>query len=275
MHFLSPCHTPTLWLCWPDNVPYKVLQTHKCKQTHTHTENPNAQLTHSWHLHPCHFHSKWDETREFSLQSGWSEARLELEAPSYRSRLPPLCQVTLRAGHKQILTFKQKKRASSLSLAVVGDEEDAAANHWAGLNDVNNHISWIWEINEPNMIFGGSIMFWSYASVSGVKYKEMKVGLILLHNMMSWTQGRKKKEKIQPRSHEAKHCWSASGDRVKADCHMALTLWSQRQLLIILLELHLQNLCRFDLLYVDAVDQKLPFSHLSSSWTKQLVDLSF
>lgn len=115
------------------------------------------------------------------------------------------------------------------------------------------------------MIFGGSIMFWSYASVSGVKYKEMKVGLILLHNMMSWTQGRKKKEKIQPRSHEAKHCWSASGDRVKADCHMALTLWSQRQLLITLLELHLQNLCRFDLLYVDAVDQKLPFSHLSSS----------
>lgn len=36
-----------------------------------------------------------------------------------------------------------------------------------------------------NMIFGGSVMFWSYASVSGVKYKEMKVGLILLHNMMS------------------------------------------------------------------------------------------
>lgn len=198
MHFLSPCHTPTLWLCWPDNVPYKVLQTHKCKQTHTHTENPNAQLTHSWHLHPCHFHSKWDETREFSLQSGWSEARLELEAPSYRSRLPPLCQVTLRAGHKQILTFKQKKRASSLSLAVVGDEEDAAANHWAGLNDVNNHISWIWEINEPNMIFGGSVVFWSYASVSGVKYKEMKVGLILLHNMMSWTQGRKKRRKFSP-----------------------------------------------------------------------------
>lgn len=29
------------------------------------------------------------------------------------------------------------------------------------------------------MIFGGSIVFWSYASVSGVKYKEMKVGLIL------------------------------------------------------------------------------------------------
>lgn len=123
MHFLSPCHTPTLWLCWTDNDPYKVLQTHKCKHAHTHTENLNAQLTHSWHLHPCHFHSKWDETREFSLQSGWSEARLEPEAPSDRNRLPPLCQVTLRAGHKQFLTFKQKKRASSLSLAVVGDEE--------------------------------------------------------------------------------------------------------------------------------------------------------
>lgn len=41
-------------------------------------------------------------------------------------------------------------------------------------------------------------MFWSYASVSGVKYKEMKVGLILLHNMMSWTQGRKKRRKFSP-----------------------------------------------------------------------------
>lgn len=104
-------------------------------------------------------------------------------------------------------------------------------------------------------------MFWSYASVSGVKYKEMKVGLILLHNMMSWTQGRKKRRKFSPDLMRP----STAGDRVKADCHMALTLWSQRQLLIILLELHLQNLCRFDLLYVDAVDQKLPFSNLSSS----------
>lgn len=48
------------------------------------------------------------------------------------------------------------------------------------------------------MIFGGSVVFWSYASVSGVKYKEMKVGLILLHNMMSWTQGRKKRRKFSP-----------------------------------------------------------------------------
>lgn len=133
-----------------------------------------------------------------------------------------------------------------------------------------------------------------YASVSGVKYKEMKVGLILSHNMMSWTQGREKSREFRPdlMRPSTSHCWSASVGREKeaqaladsdkrqsqswlSHCTDTGPLWSQSQLLIILLELHLQNLCGFYFLYVDAVDQMLPFSHVSLSWTKQRVDLSF